>query len=206
MMNELYVYKKYENLKEEIYSYQHEMNINIFNNQVMVKVEQYIQSQAVKQTKAGYNSVGIREGSTLSVDHLISIILYTDYTNLSSYFSSTFRKQSPFDCLQTAKKRNSKVYWWSRRLKETVLCFGDYYPSLRGPFYSGMSMVLKITQFNIFLLSPTSTSLHIEVAMKFSGQQGIIIQINNDKVGNFTRGMDVSWISRYFEEEERYII
>ena len=171
----------------------------------------------------------------MSKDQLTSIILYTDYTNLSSDFSSTFRQQGLFDSLVFAKRRNQKYWWWSKNLLETVRNFGDalYTPGqhirndhanavvpedgidfhgswtpqghLKGPFYSGMSMVLKIPEFQIRLLSPTSTTLHIEVALKFSGQQGIIIQMNNDKVGVNVQAMDVSWISRFAEEEERYV-
>ena len=59
-------------------------------------------------------------------------------------------------------------------------------------------------EFNIFLYSPTSTSVRIEVAIKFSGDQGMIIEFNNKKgAAKHVKGFDVSWISRYREEDER---
>ena len=75
---------------------------------------------------------------------------------------------------------------------------------LTGPFYCGMSMVMKMTQFAIDLLSPTSTSCQICVALKFSGHEGIVIELNNTTFAKQTRGLDVSWISRFKEEDERY--
>ena len=207
--NELYIDKLYDNFKDEIYQYRHEMSIKTFKQTVMVKVEQYMQSDSVKRIKCPRfhvsNLYQIEWRDAISKDHIISVILYTDYTNLSSNFSSSFRKHGPFDCYQAAKNRNRKYWWWSKYLTETVQVFGaNYFQGLRGPFYSGMSMVLKIPEFNIRLVSPTSTTLHIEVAVKFSGQQGIIIKMDNSKVGPETKAMDVSWLSRYSEEEERY--
>ena len=251
--NEMYVEKKYDNFQQEIYEYQHEMSVKTFKNEVLVKAGEYLQSAAVKSTRCRvdwYDSekypFGISEGSIISKHHLISIILYTDYTNLSGAFSCSFRKNGPFETLQSAKKRNQNYFWWSKSLKEAVCVYGDAYyirrvneveyeidgwratwsfsavdlivygqeklrhnndravGKLRGPFYCGMSVVMNIPEFNITFLSPTSTSLHIEVAMKFSGDSGMIIEANNNKVGVTTQALDVSWISRYPEEEERY--
>ena len=216
IMNEMYVDKKYDNFQAEILQYQHEMDMKTYKNELLVKVNEYLQSEAVKSTKCpvswywtgkntGEASIAMTKDTTILKDQLISIILYTDYTKLSRNFSSTFRKQHPFDSLATAKRRNQKYWWWSKNLIETVQVFGGYYANetLIGPFYTGMGTVLKIPEFQIRLFSPTSTTTHIEVAMKFSGQQGIIIEMNNDKVGNEIKAMDVSWLSRFAEEEER---
>ena len=69
-----------------------------------------------------------------------------------------------------------------------------------------MSVVLNIPEFNIFLCSPTSTSKQIEVAIKFSGDHGIVIQLDNppNDQYQFLRGFNCSWLSRYKEEDERY--
>ena len=97
----------------------------------------------------------------------------------------------------------------SRLLYETVYCYGSYHDNdsgeqLLGPFFCGMSMIMHIPQFNITLSSPTSTSKQIAVAMKFSGK-GIIIEFCNDSGdARKTTGLDVSWLSRFNEEEERY--
>ena len=80
----------------------------------------------------------------------------------------------------------------------------DYDDESRGPFYCGMSVVLNIPQFAIRLNGPTSTSLHIEVAMRFGGTQGMIIQLNNEgENAEDERHFDCEWLSAFPEESER---
>ena len=63
---------------------------------------------------------------------------------------------------------------------------------------------MSMPQFQISLYSPTSTTIHEEVAMRFSGESGMIIQFDNHRGDAMnTRGFDCSWISRYCEEDER---
>ena len=57
----------------------------------------------------------------------------------------------------------------------------------------------------MFIYCPLSTSVHIEVAMKFCGEEGMILEMDNSKGRKRSfRGIDCSWISRYVEEDERY--
>ena len=95
----------------------------------------------------------------------------------------------------------------SKLLRETVTVYGqDYDKGLRdGAYYCGMSTTMTMPQFAIKLFSPTSTSCHIEVSMKFSGESGIIIEFHNEGgYAAYVRGLDVSMISRFREEDERY--
>eukprot|EP01084_Bolivina_argentea_P248813 416282_1 len=67
---------------------------------------------------------------------------------------------------------------------------------------------MNMSSFNIRLCCPTSTSCTISVAIKFSGEDGIIIQLNNPPVLPYQAltGFNCSWISRYNEEDERLFI
>ena len=84
-------------------------------------------------------------------------------------------------------------------------CYGLFGEGdLSGPFFCGMSWVMTLPQFSIVLHSPTSTSVHIEVAMKFSGQSGMILEFDNAQgLARNVTGFDCSWISRFKEEDER---
>ena len=77
---------------------------------------------------------------------------------------------------------------------------------LRWIVYSGMSFKMVVPQFHIRLSSPSSTSMHKEVAQRFAGSNGIIMMFNNDgdQWSKFLRCFDVSWLSRYPEEDERF--
>ena len=117
--------------------------------------------------------------------------------------------------LSNTKRRNRKYRWWSYLLLQTVQVYGinnyQYVEAkenlLKGPFFTGMSFIMKVPEFNIRLLSPTSTSVHIEVAIKFSGQQGIILEFhNNNGMSKRVKAFDVSSISHYREEDERYAL
>eukprot|EP01084_Bolivina_argentea_P063326 115665_1 len=165
----------------------------------------------------------------LSYKHLLTVVLYCDYSELSSDFSRSFRKVNRFETIRSVKARNSKYYYFAKYLRECVECFGECSIGVRhywyahsmfgkkcsakrsrvlsGPFYCGMSILMNMPSFNIRLCAPTSTTMHIEVATKFSTEEGMIIQFNNsDEQYQYLKGFDVSWISRYKEEEERLFI
>ena len=214
----LFVKPKYKNLKQEIRNYPH-INIKQYEREILPKAKAYRATQLVKKMKcwAIYNKYGkdpmpwgFKEGAIISVKRLISIILYTDYTDHSSQFTATFRKNNLFEPIQSTKRRHRNFYWMSRLLKETIRAWGAtdrrMMRPLRGPFFCGMSMLMKMPEFRIRLISPTSTSCHIEVAVKFSGESGIVIEMNNNVgLAKQTFGMDVSWLSRFKEEDERYV-
>ena len=175
----------------------------------------------------------IKKGSSLCSHHLLSLLLYTDYTDLSSNFSSSFRKTKTFETLKNIKKRNSAYFFMSKHLRELVevygqCSFGEYKGTglvswsssfinkMSGYFYCGMSVAMNIPSFSMRLCSPTSTSMQLSVALKFSGRDGMVITLNNptttdDKYGHptvgqysYLRGFNCCWISRYKEEDERY--
>ena len=81
-------------------------------------------------------------------------------------------------------------------------------PKLHGPFYCRMSQVMNMPQFDIILFSPTSSSIHKEVATRFGGESGMLIEFDNSKGnGTYVSGFDGSWVSRYgAQEDERYLI
>ncbi len=126
------------------------------------------------------------------------------------------RKCKKYENIENIKKRNSKYYYFSKLLREVVECYGqcsmgdhDYFTdepinTLVGPYYCGMNCILNMGSFSIRLYSPVSTSMQIEVAMKFGGPNGIILQFNNTRSRNL-RGFDMSWISQYKLEDERFV-
>ena len=220
---DLYIRARYGSLKEEMCYYPY-FSMKQYREEVIIKVNQYINAKIVKNTKA-HRSVkvlhyGIVDGDKLLYSHLVSLVLYCDYSKLSAAFSRSFRKASRFQTIENIKLRNSKYYYFAKYLRETVEAYGqcsrgDYINGkfgvnkLSGPFYCGMNILLEMPSFNIRLCAPTSTSMHIEVALKFSTEQGIIIQFQNPKdmaQYNELRGFNVSWLSRYKEEDERFVL
>lgn len=167
---------RYSSFKEEILHYRF-LSDEAYQNEILPKAESYLKSETAKSITAlgEHFTAQIHEDDSLQVKNLISLILYCDYTNLSSDFTKSFRKMHQFELIHHVKKRNAAYFYWSKTLIETVQCYGhtgydrNNMPALTGPFFTGMSVVLNISQFNINLVSPTSTSKQIAVALKFSG-------------------------------------
>ena len=211
-LSDLFVDKRYSSLKEEILNYPL-LEISVFNDQIKSKADQYAKSETFKAAKASlllapYDFYGIEYESSLGYDNLLCVFMYTDLTELSCEFTSTFRKRDPFESLTSIKTRNSKYWHWSKTLRETVECYGiQRYTKeqLKGPFYTGLSSIITMPQFQLRLFSPTSTSVHLEVAVKFGGDHGIIMEMkNNTGEPRYLSGFDCSVYSQYGEEDERY--
>ena len=140
---------------------------------IIDKAKAYLQTAVAKSIQSS-----ILNKTSIRMNDLICIIMYCDYSELSRDFTLSFRKSHQFELLPQAKKRNAVYYHWSKGLRDVLKHYGQHCNSqgnngllskLRGPFYCGMSIVLKIPQARMFIQSPISTSLQIAVAVKFSG-------------------------------------
>eukprot|EP01084_Bolivina_argentea_P320586 556259_1 len=170
-----------------------------------------------KQAKHGKYDYGIKleyeveEGTRLKFHHLLSLLLYTDYSKLCTAFSSSFRAVTPYEPLSSIKERNSSYWWMSKCLREAVQLFGydNKYGGVPGPFYSGLGIKLVFPSFELRLCSPTSTSKQIEVATKFAGRNGIVVQLNNnidEHTHRHLKGFPCYLYSRYKGEDEYLFI
>eukprot|EP01084_Bolivina_argentea_P169070 293111_1 len=206
---ELYVETRYNDIKFEILNNKiYTLTLEQFKTS-LTKANKSIATRKAKQLRARdftYYTLHyqIKPGRRLRVSNLLSIILYTDWSNLCTEFSRTFRKIKVNESLSSVKERNSEYCNWSRLLRETVEGFGEYSTDLQGNFFCGMSFVMIMPEVNIRLRGPTSTSTHIEVATRFGGEQGIIIQLQTNDFRNDTqlRGFNCSWVSNYTGEAE----
>eukprot|EP01084_Bolivina_argentea_P086410 156186_1 len=220
-VRELYVEKKYPTLKDEILRNKI-CRLNVAEFMISAtKANKYMSLQATRALKAADRDNELHYGITaerpILLDHVLAIILYTDWSDLCNAFSSTFRKKTAFEPMGAAKDRNAEYANWSRYLREAIQYYGqnrlgvyddekeDYVEQLNGPFFCGMSFVMPVAAFNIRLCGPTSTSANIEVAHKFSKSNGIILEFNNvgDHYSDRLRIFNVSWISLYSGEAER---
>eukprot|EP01084_Bolivina_argentea_P122941 217892_1 len=177
---ELYIKSaKYTHLKQEILNNNdNEVGINEYN-MVCVKAKQFMTTETVKNMKAkGTDGVDLHYGITLdqSIDlpHLMSLIFRCDFSQLCSSFSATFRKLKANETIESVKTRNQNYYWMSKLLRESVEVFGY---KCKSTVYTGMGIVMEIPELRMRLCSPTSTSIYIEVATKFSGRNGMILEL-----------------------------
>ena len=217
-LSALFVRAHFESIKAEVLSSGF-VSAAEFGESVVAKAKRYFESadcKAIKCKEGKYRDslhFGIPYKAKLRVEHLHALFLYTDFSALSTAFSSSFRVVYRGESLKSIKARNGRFHHFAKHLKELVMYFGvcgegdremQWKNQSRGPFYCGMSAVLNIPQFAIRLNGPTSTSLHIEVAMRFGGVEGMIIQLNNEEFpAHSERHIDCDWLSAFPEESER---
>ena len=143
-VNDLYVERKYATFKEEICNYKY-ITITDYNDTILPKVQEYFDTDCCRQmccevedisksdgfggAHAFYASFvplryGIDWNDRISFDHIMSVVLYTDFTEHCRDFSSTFRGCGDYETFSSIKARNAAYWWMSRRLRETVQIFG----------------------------------------------------------------------------------
>ena len=186
---------------------------------MMNKATDYMTCKKVKSLSASklewFLHYGIPVGKSITIQHLMSIILYCDFTDYSTEFSATFRRLESYETLQSVKHRNREFWWQSKLFKETVQYYGkkgydenNNPKGEKGPYFSGVNCVLPIPQFHIRLYCPTSTSKQIDVSINFAKQNGMIIQLNTES-NTFSAHLPIfncSWISRFPDEDERAFV
>ena len=203
---------KYKNLKEEIIESGY-LTLARWKC-VVVKARRYLKTKKVKKAKSGRAKTrdkrrGNTDQKSMSLEHLCAIILYCDFTVLCTAFSATYRLQDVFEELESLKRRHSAFAHFGRLLAEAVLRFGingcertKGYE--RGPYYCGLNYPLNFGTYAIHLLGPCSTSTQMMVALNFAKSKGILLTLNNDGFESQNQCFfDCSWISNYFEEDER---
>eukprot|EP01084_Bolivina_argentea_P268313 455686_1 len=206
------VFCYYKSLKEEIMSSGF-ISIDDWNDLVVKKAKELFDTEMAKSIENyQYRKVWAEEKTlSITLSHIISIILYCDWSALCTHFSGTFRKKNVFETMESMKKRNEKYFHFSKFLIESVIDFGNdnfiFNPHREpGPFFCGLSFIMTISSFAIHLKGPCSTSKQVEVSLNFAKRTGMIMQMHNDADGCFTKFCDVSWISKFAEEDERLLI
>ena len=163
----------------------------------LAKSTEYINTNKVKSIKPNklcymYEVLNyeISWNDTIKLEHILSLILYCDFSGYCSSFSASFRKLSRIESMEDVKTRNTAFYHQSKYFREVIEAFGTFgnkqylHPDCKdiaelGPFYSGLDCVLAVPQFCLRLAAPTSTSKHLEVSLNFSKRSGMIIELNN---------------------------
>ena len=222
-VKETYVEPKHGNIKQELLA-TGLIDIKLLNEKIIQKGNRYMKSKTIKAKKAWTVWVevgsiddpchfGIANGAPLQPHHLYALLAYTDFTKLSSALTESHRKLNATETVEDVKARNEAFYWCSRFLRELTTYYGCHGSKQfkdkgngyeKGPFFSGMSVVLALPQFTMGLQGPTSTSKQLAVAARFAGSQGMIIVLNNGSgMNQYEAFFDASWISQYPEEDER---
>eukprot|EP01083_Nonionella_stella_P073289 198072_1 len=149
---------------------------------------------------------GIKHGDLITENHLISVMCYCDYSNLSTLFSATYRRQryknNEFETDEDFKARHSNFGWMARYLDEAVNIFSSFLDRsvahVNGTFYHGMSKEFDLEGVYCGMYQPLSTSSSWIVAQHFSRNDGMILELKSNGSAYFS----CKWISRFPKEYE----
>lgn len=211
---ELYITPKYGNLKQEI-SDNKLYNLNMtdydrtYGKAVMYQEKSDV-INTIRSSTVGYGNChyDIPNNEVLRIQHIMSIMLYTDHQHLSLAFSMSFRKESTTETMDQYKKRKSEFAHWTRLMRETVELYGTTMEESKlKTFYTGLSSQVVFNKFRPKITCPISTSPQLSVIMMFGQEDdGIILDLaKSAQAGNKLKVFNCSLFSCYGEEDERLL-
>eukprot|EP01084_Bolivina_argentea_P259258 437399_1 len=155
----------------------------------------------IKAQNIGVNNTkfNIPKGTPITINHLISLKLYTDFGNIQNEFKKHCRKHYKNESINSFIKRNSQIAHWCRYLKESCTFYGKLM-SKKDTFYCGLNRNLLFDSLKQNFECPISTTTNVTIANSFS-DGGMLLQMK--RADSKTRFFDVSWLSIHPSEQER---
>eukprot|EP01084_Bolivina_argentea_P241235 405028_1 len=144
-----------------------------------------------------------KQYSDMAIQHILSIMIYCNFDNLSAVFSETYWK---------TPQLHKHYYHFGRFLKAAVHEFGTPLNlSTVNRFYHGMIGKLPLPAYvsNILIYCPLSTSSSPAVAVRFA-QDGLVIELGAVNIAwskiEFVKQLSVAWLSDFPGESEHLFI
>eukprot|EP01084_Bolivina_argentea_P281471 481588_1 len=164
-LNDWYIPVKYASLKEELLSNKvAAFTLQQFNNtlfKAQYKLQAWIDDETVENIvcTAGWPAkvYNISRGDAVSVQHILSILLYTNFSKQCYLFSETYRKIGEYESDKDLKLRHQEVANWGKLIRETVEAFGTAMGDAKSyinTFYHGIGATLIFDSSSIKLCGP----------------------------------------------------
>eukprot|EP01084_Bolivina_argentea_P010505 19565_1 len=213
-----YVPAKYNDLKQELISNRvANITLNQFDDEykkaVIYKQCNYtksIKANIDKYLKFGRNSgnhpryYALDDTSVLNETHLLCIIIYCAYDEFQNEFSATFRKQNTNESIHHLIQRNSKFHFFAKYLHEIINGFGEQMIDGKiKSFYHGVNQNMLFQNTNAFMHGPLSTTSFLEVAINFTNNNGLVLELYPNY---YLKYFSCSFFSKYSSEQEYLFI
>eukprot|EP01084_Bolivina_argentea_P255202 429168_1 len=204
-----YCFAKYNDLKTEllmnnIYKLELFEYETIFN-----QAKKYQKTRKCKRSKArnaGYRNkmCGIRKNVPMSLNYIISVMLYCNNNVLQRIFKSTYRTTDIGSNFKNIISKHCEVARWARYLFESVVFYGQS-AKINDAYYHGINQLIMFDAFETQFFIPISTTIDANVANRFSTKKGIIVEFGKT-CNNAVRSLDVSCLSAFPQEKERLFV
>eukprot|EP01084_Bolivina_argentea_P153157 267061_1 len=142
----------------------------------------------------------IKPNTLISLEHLLSILFYTDSTELTTKMKDVCRKLTYDETVLDVKKRHVEFVHWLKLMTETLIFYGNRLSNKDKPIYHGLKGRFLFDQFKAQFHIPTSTSTERGQANLFA-EDGIVLQFGGlESIGD--PYFDTKAISAYPHEKE----
>eukprot|EP01083_Nonionella_stella_P057751 151478_1 len=202
--NKRYIAAKHDNLKSELLHFT-QMSMRIWNN-LSKECRLLMDVDHVKQiTSNGNNSeiYEINSGAAITLEHVLSIKLYTDFTSLCKIFCKAFRlkkiSHNRYERIESLMTRMRKVTNWARLLMESVQSYGTLRVT-KAKYYRGLDSEFIFPRFITRHNAPLSTTYDLNKATSFSGDRGMIMVLT--MYDDYTAGFNTCKLSAFSNEKE----
>eukprot|EP01083_Nonionella_stella_P097075 272897_1 len=130
------------------------------------------------------------EDNGITINHLLALKLYTDFSRLSHELTKSFR--SPHN---KANGRPASFFHWVQSLREALETFGS--------IPNDNQMMIQ-SQVGGVLIGPWSVTSSQEVAVRFAQPNGMVLAFKPETDLKLTKYkmLDLSWISSFPQEQE----
>lgn len=149
---------------------------------------------------------GIRKHQKVDVRHVLAIVIYTAETRYCHELNRSFWTESGLDI------HSQNFYWFGRFLFEAIEffgeCFNDRLDGDTAKILQGASKLFTFDNFAPSVHYPRSTTSSMKVALQFSSKEGCVLELIPKYSGilNSSKFVDVSGMSKYEDEQEKYDI
>eukprot|EP01084_Bolivina_argentea_P142701 250668_1 len=195
------VQKKYSCLKEELlrnpiaqltiqqFNHEYSKSVNSFNSR-------HCKTHFRPYTQNKHQISGVKhQNPHITIDHLLCMMIYCNYTDLQHLFSKTYRINVDL---------HNNYYHLGKFLKDGVHKFGSSIKKAKGKkFYHGIGKSMTFPSYiaNICICCPLSTSASFSVATNFTNaNNGMVIEFASTKQN--TKYISLAWVSDYPSENE----
>jgi len=203
-----FVKPKYENLKQEIVG-----DLDLMHYQyALLKADYYLECEIVKniESQMDYYHI-VKEESIISLEHILAVVLYTDYDSLHLRLRRIFHRVSAGESDEALKKRHACYYHFCRLLYEAVNVFGE---ALNCNVYHCVDNA-RFTAFEVSMHGIVSCSTHLEVAINCIADtdilrdDGMVLELKANTATTTStvnvRHFNCTFFSAYGNENERLL-
>eukprot|EP01083_Nonionella_stella_P142551 441296_1 len=213
-----YVDTKFSNLKMELTQNPIcSVSMHLFEtkwHKAKVRIESAKARPMVCFTDTREDDYGILEGTLVTLEHLLVMIMYCDLTDLCTKFSGTYRKLDSYEGDKALKTRHANFANMGRLLRELVDCWGWQYDADKysQDLYHGLNAEYQLSSVHACIKGPFSTTQSSLMALTFCDNQGMVLTLTPDFYHTIPRsecaisGMDCQWLSKYSYEQEVFFI